>query len=384
MFKLFSPLDLPCGVTLKNRIVKPAMSDWLGSGTGEATHKQRRLYARWTAGGVGLSIVGEVQVTHHCPEHPGNLVLDDSVSVACLEDITSSATEDGAQLWAQLGHAGFMVHPGLGEPVGPSTGTIGERQIRALTTREIESLPELYGRAAKRAITAGFTGVQIHAAHGFLLSQFLSPLFNVRTDRWGGSATARFRIVHAIIAGIRGAIGTRVPIGIKINVSDELVGGLVPDGALEYIELLNDEPVDLVELSAGTYVPGFTRRHTRARSGPYYQHVAAQARSVSTQHLVLTGGIKSRDDAEAIIDDLGIEAVGMARLLVLDPELPRSWAGDSREAPQFPRLDKSATGGVTEWYTSQIHQLAGGSGSKTGLTEYTRVLENRWRERFCP
>ena len=211
------PLVLPCGAVLKHRLAKSAMSDSLADGEGAPTAAQIRLYERWAQGGVALSIIGEVQVDPGFPEKPGNLVLGVGSDEQALKSLAEQASINGAHLWPQLGHAGALSHPPISRPRGPSALEVGELRCEGMSTDEVQELPDLFAISAANAMTAGFGGVQVHAAHGFLLSQFLSPLFNRRTDGYGGPVEARCRVVIEVINAVRAAVGSAFPIGIKIN-----------------------------------------------------------------------------------------------------------------------------------------------------------------------
>ena len=179
---LGAPLELPCGLVLKNRLVKAAMSDSLGDGAGNPTEEQIELYRRWSAGGSALSLIGEMQVDHRYPEKPGNLVLGPGADMALLARLAGVGSADNAQVWPQLGHAGALAHLPISRPAGPSALDIAGLQCDALQQSDVEALPAVYASAAAQAQAAGFSGAEIHAGHGFLLSQFLSPLFNHRSD----------------------------------------------------------------------------------------------------------------------------------------------------------------------------------------------------------
>ncbi|MEM7344752.1 MAG: oxidoreductase, partial [Chloroflexota bacterium] len=215
------------------------MSDSLGDGEGNPTLSQIKLYERWAQGGVALSIIGEVQCDPHYPEAPGNLVLDEQTDLAGFKALTEKATINQSHIWPQLGHAGAMSHPDLSRPKGPSALKIEAFECDELSVSEIRALPETFANSARLAKQCGFTGIQLHAAHGFLLSQFLSPLFNRRSDEYGGNTVNRCRIVIECIEAIRSAVGNRYPIAIKINATDQIQGGINHDIAIEVISLLN-------------------------------------------------------------------------------------------------------------------------------------------------
>ena len=225
---LFQPLELPCGRVLKNRIAKSAMSDSLGDGRGNPTEAQKRLYERWAEGGVAVSIIGEVQGDPGFAEKPGNLVLRPDSDLAAFEALGRRGSVNGAQLWPQLGHAGAMAHPPISEPKGPSAIDIQGLKCAALSRDEILSLPSEFARTAGLAKELGFGGVQIHAAHGFLLSQFLSPLLNKRDDAYGGAIEARMRLLLDVFDEVCSAVGPAYPVAVKLNATDQLQGGFDP------------------------------------------------------------------------------------------------------------------------------------------------------------
>ncbi|SDZ31293.1 2,4-dienoyl-CoA reductase [Jannaschia faecimaris] len=360
MTALFRPLTLPCGVVLKNRLVKSAMSDSLGDGRGNPCPVQARLYERWAEGGVAVSIIGEVQGDPSVAEKPGNLVLGPSSDEVNLRDLTRRGATNGAQLWAQLGHAGAMAHPPISRPRGPSALNISGLNCDAMTEAEITALPAAFARTAAMAKRLGFGGVQVHAAHGFLLSQFLSPLFNQRSDAWGGSLSHRMRLTLEVVEAVRAAVGTAFPVAIKLNATDQLEGGFEQAEALEVISALDATTVDLIDISGGTYFPGAASASDRVSSGPYFLEFAAKARPRTAKPLMLNGGVKTRAQAVAALDSGAVDVIGLARALVLDPVLPRHWQ-DNGADPAFPRFTSPPEGGVTAWYTMQMTALAEGT-----------------------
>lgn len=355
---LNQPLTLPCGAVLKNRLMKSAMSDSLGDGQGNPTDLQARLYERWAEGGIALSIIGEVQIDPRFPEKPGNLVLDENANLYQLRKLTQRATIDGSHIWPQLGHAGALAHLPISKPQGPSALDIEGLSCTALSRQDIENLPQKYATAALVAKRAGFTGVQIHAGHGFLLSQFLSPLFNRRTDAYGGDITQRSRLIIDVIDAIRSSVGEAFPIGIKLNSSDQLEGGLTETEALKLIEILDSTSIDLIEISAGTYFPGAKSSSDRLTGGAYYQAFAKTAQARTSVPLVATGGYKSRLDAVNALSEGAVDMVGLARALVLNPMLPNDWLGGTDETPLFPRFTTHVEGGITAWYSMRLTAVA--------------------------
>ncbi len=376
---LAQPLTLPCGATLKNRIAKSAMSDSLGDGVGNPTDDQIRLYERWAEGGLALSIIGEVQGTPHFAEKPGNLILHDQSDSGLFERLAKAGATGAAQLWLQLGHAGAMADASISTPKGPSALDLPGLTCGALTMDEIAALPAEFARTASLAKEHGFAGVQIHAAHGFLLSQFLSPLFNKRQDAYGGSLHNRMRLLLDVINDVRHAVGPEFPVGIKLNATDQLEGGFAEDEALEVIAAVDQTAIDLIDISGGTYFPGAASASDRAGSGPYFLQFAARAREKTTIPLMVTGGFKTRAQAENAILDGKADLIGLARALVVDPDLPSFWLSGQRDDPQFPRFKNPPEGGVTAWYTMQITQIATGNAtlSPDDLESVIKAYESR-------
>lgn len=369
------------------------MSDSLGDGAGQPTDLQIELYRRWARGGLGLSIIGEVQVDPRYPEKPGNLVLGERRDQSSFALLAAAGSEGASHLWAQLGHAGALAHAPISRPAGPSALDLEGLRCAALPIDDVEALPSVYAEAAQRAMADGFTGIELHVGHGFLLSQFLSPLFNRRTDGYGGSIEARCRVIVDIVRQIRAAAGPALAIGVKINSSDQLEGGLTEDDSLVAIEILGNESIDLIDISGGTYFPGAPSSSDRRSSGPYFVEFARRARRVTRVPLMLTGGFKTRHEAaEAVASDVA-DVVGLARALVIDPELPSRWLGPEPDDPVFPRFDSPPPGGVTAWYTMRLTDLARRAENDVerslddAIREYTARDDARvvaWNDSFGP
>lgn len=383
---------LPCGAVLKNRIVKSAMSDSLGDGAGNPTRTQERLYERWAKGGTALSLIGEVQGDPRYPEKPGNLAFGPNYDEAALRALAGRGQVEGAHLWPQLGHAGALSHAPISSPRGPSPLDLDGLKCDGMSAEEVEELPRMYAQAATRAKAAGFLGVQIHAGHGFLLSQFLSPLFNHRTDRYGGSIEARARLVVDVIDEVRRAVGPSFPIGVKINSTDRLRGGLTESDALEVVRLLDRSSVDLIDVSGGTYFPGApASSEGSSGAGPYFINFARRAKQVTAIPIMLTGGFATRDQAVAAVASGTADLVGLARAMVLNPRLPTDWLTEEGADPSFPKFDAPPPGGVTAWYSMRLTAL-GEDGEEAFTLDPAaalRVYEDRdaarcerWREAF--
>ena len=384
-------LELPCGAILKNRLAKSAMSDSLADGEGNPTEAQIRLYERWAEGGAAVSFIGEVQGDPRFPEKPGNLVLGAHSSQNLLQSLASRALIGGAHLWTQIGHAGALSHQPISQPRGPSALDIEGLRCAGMSIDEIHQLPDMYAKTALHARTAGFSGVHIHAGHGFLLSQFLSPLFNHRNDGYGGSIEARCRIVVEIINAVRIAVGASFPVGIRINSTDQLEGGLTETDALEVVRILDQTSIDLIDISGGTYFPGAKASSDGSSRGPYFIDFARLARGETRLPLMLSGGFKSRDQAIDAVASGAVDMVGLARSMALDPRLAQTWLSEEGGDPEFPRFESTPPGGVTAWYTMRLTALGENRENefKLDLPSAIREYEERdaqrcvkWQKKF--
>lgn len=355
---LGQPLDLPCGGQLKNRLLKSAMSDSLGDGRGNPTKAQMRLYERWAEGGAAMSLIGEVQVTPHYPEKPGNLVIVPDADLSAMQKLAKCGSVNGAQIWPQLGHAGALAHGPISTPKGPSPLDIEGLQCDGMTLYEIYALPQAYAQAAALAKEVGFGGILIHAGHGFLFSQFLSPLFNHRIDAYGGSVENRFRIIHEVIEAVRRAVGPAYPIGIKINSTDKLEGGLTTEDALQIVRLIDKTSVDLIDVSGGTYFPGAASSSDgTSSSGPYFIDFAKRAKAMTSIPIALTGGFETRDQAARALYYGSADAISLARAMALDPTLANTWLSEKGGDLEFPIFEDPPRGGITAWYSMRLTAL---------------------------
>lgn len=389
---LEQPLELPCGAILKNRLTKSAMSDSLGDGMGDPTEAQIRLYERWAEGGMALSLIGEVQGDCRYPEKPGNLVLGPKSNQKLLRSLASRGHVQGAHLWPQLGHAGALSHLPISSPKGPSPLNIKGLQCDGMSVEDIQALPEIYSEAAVLAKSVGFSGVQIHAGHGFLFNQFISPLFNHRTDQYGGSVEARFNAVHKVIDEVRRAVGPAFPIGIKINSTDNLEGGITNENALEVVRILSQTSIDLIDVSGGTYFPGAKASSDSASDGaPYFIDFARRAKEVTNIPIMATGGFEKRDQAIEAVANGAVDMVSLARAAVLNPRLAETWLSEKGGDPEFPIFDSPPRGGVTAWYTMRITALGEGRENEFALDPVSAIsiYEERdtqrcikWLEKF--
>jgi 2,4-dienoyl-CoA reductase-like NADH-dependent reductase (Old Yellow Enzyme family) len=342
---LFAPLTLPNGSVLPNRLAKAAMEERL-AGRGQVPGELLwELYGRWARGGAGLIITGNVMVDARALTSPATVVLDAASPLAPFERWATAAKAGGAQAWMQLNHPGRQVYADMpGVRLAPSAVPLelGRQSKRfampsAMSGLEISQTVDSFVLTAKRAAEAGFDGVQIHAAHGYLLSQFLSPLSNRRTDEWGGSLVNRARLLVEVVARVRAAVPAGFAVAVKVNSADFQRGGFEFKDALRVIELLNEVEVevDLVELSGGTFespaMQGMPQDERTAAREAYFLEFAQKASKIAVMPLMLTGGIARRDIAEQVRAD-GVAVIGMATALSVAPDLPNQWKGGATTA----------------------------------------------------
>lgn len=326
-------LTLPCGVTLKNRLCKSAMSENLASPDNGPNERLCRLYETWAKGGVGLCITGNVMVDETALGEPNNVVIADDRHLERLSAWATAGAKDDTQFWVQLNHPGKQIPKTLAkEPVAPSAiGFSGDlarffNPPRALSEDEIHLIIKRFATSAGIVKQAGFTGVQIHGAHGYLVSQFLSPRHNQRQDEWGGSLDNRMRFLMEIYRAIRKAVGPAYPVGIKLNSSDFLKDGFSEDESADVVAALAQEGIDLVEISGGTYekpaMAGRIRAVQSSESEAYFLAYAAKVRKNVAIPLMITGGFRTAAGMAETVKKNGIDLVGLARPLAIDPDLP--------------------------------------------------------------
>ena len=257
-----SNFTLPCGVTLKNRLCKAAMTEGIADSNNFATQRHINLYKKWASGGAGILLSGNVQVDKRYLEGPGNVAIEKETYLYQIDNLRKWAevgTRKNTQFWMQISHAGRQT-PGAINPNPLSPSSVQLKIPGAnygiptpMSVDDIEDVIQRFIFVAKIAKETGFTGIQLHAAHGYLLSQFLSPDINLRDDEWGGSITNRSRLMLRIIEGCRAELGNNFPIAVKLNSADFQKGGFSDSDSIKVAKLLDDAGVDVIEISGGTY-----------------------------------------------------------------------------------------------------------------------------------
>ncbi|MFK0251472.1 NADH:flavin oxidoreductase [Amycolatopsis azurea] len=385
-------LSLPCGAILSNRIAKAGMSEQLAARDGAPTDELRRLYATWARSGAGLLITGNVMINRDGLVEPRNVILDDDRHLNKFKTWADTVHAGGpAAVWMQINHPGRVATvPFTRRPVAPSANRepvpgYNLRKPRELTASRIQELVRSYARTAELAVAAGFDGVQIHAGHGYLLSQFLSPLANTRDDHYGRDAAGRRRALLETVTAVRAAIGPRLPVSVKLNSTDFQHGGLTETESLDVARALADSGVDLLEITGGNYAePAMEGVHHTGRGTAgeaYFLGYAAEVRRRLTVPLMLTGGLRTRDTMHRLLNDGAVDVAGIARPMAFVPDYPaRVLAGEPE--PVLP-LGPRPTGyrpldGYLQLaaHNAQFHRMASGRppATRTGISTILRAL----------
>jgi len=372
-----TPLQLAGGLEIKNRIFKAAMSEQLADRNHNPGSELFRLYKTWADGGIGIAITGNVMVDRNALGEPKNVVLDELSDLDRFKAWVEAASVNDTHVWMQLNHPGKQIPKFLSKtPVAPSAVPL-EVDIksvfnmpRALAESEIYEIIDQFAVSAELAKMAGFSGVQIHCAHGYLLNQFLSPWHNRRDDQWGGSLDNRMRILVEIYRTMRRRVGANFPIGLKLNSADFKEGGLTADESRYVAVSMQSEGIDLLEISGGSYEnPAMTGAGVGAQLNQreaYFIEYADNIRPELKIPLVVTGGFRSGTAMNTALSSGVTDMIGMARPLAVEPDLPTKLFNSSnyvsecrRPSTGFAMLDYAAMLDIT-WYESQLFRIGRG------------------------
>ena len=362
MTEITDKLDLPCGVQIKNRICKGAMTEGLADEQNRATSKHINLYNRWSDGGAGILLTGNVQVDHRYLERPGNVVIEGQQTNEQISRLTAYAeagTKNNTHLWMQISHAGRQTPASVAEtPVAPSEVQLqmpGAQfgKPRSLSDEEILDIIQKFAHTASVARETGFTGVQIHGAHGYLISEFLSPDINKRDDNWGGSLAKRSKFLLEIVRSVRKSVGDDFPVSLKLNSADFQKGGFTHEDAIQVASWLNEEGLDLLEISGGTYeqphLVGIdmglnperaeVRRESTIAREAYFLDYANDIRNVFKGPLMVTGGFRSVQGMNDALNQNACDVIGIARPFCIDPQIANKLL--SKDISETPTLEKT-------------------------------------------
>jgi 2,4-dienoyl-CoA reductase-like NADH-dependent reductase (Old Yellow Enzyme family) len=345
----FTDLLLPNGTTIPNRIAKAAMEENMADAQHAPSAGLKRLYRAWAEGGAGLLLSGNVMVDRRAMTGPGGVVLEDDSQLASFRDWADIGRAHGAQFWLQLNHPGRQMMKDMGQQtVAPSAVALdlGKHSTmfpmpRAMSEDDIGDVIARFARSATLAQQAGFSGVQIHAAHGYLISQFLSPLTNKRTDRWGGSLENRARLLIETVKAVRASVPASFSVSVKLNSADFQRGGFDASDARKVVDMLGGLAVDLVELSGGSYeapaMQGQARDGRTLAREAYFLEFAQDIAATASMPVMVTGGIRRLEVVEKVLAS-GVAMAGIATALAVNPALPNAWRKDRAAIAELPAV----------------------------------------------
>lgn len=403
---LASPITLKNGQVIKNRFMKSATSEQLGDAKNNPTKLLAKAYQTWAEGDVGLTVTGNIMVDRSALGEPLNVVLDDESDLSMFRVWTAGATVNGAQCWAQLNHPGkqspIFLSP---KPVAPSAipmkmGALSTAfaKPRELETSEVWEIVNKFARSAELAKKVGFTGVQIHAAHGYLVNQFLSPSHNQRTDEWGGTPEKRMAFLLEIYKAIREEVGDDFSVGVKLNSADFQKDGFSEEESMDVVKALTEAGIDHVEISGGTYESQAmvgdqkslskgkqpVKESTRKREA-YFLNYAEKLRETTDIPLAVTGGFRSSASMQDALDSGATDMIGLARPLMLFPDLPKKAMRNPKYVAKFKYpttgsklIDDAALLSLT-WYEEQIHRIGSGKKPRPNLSPWVSVAKTYLR-----
>ncbi|TVT28088.1 NADH:flavin oxidoreductase/NADH oxidase family protein [Salinicoccus cyprini] len=387
MMRVAEPLKLANGVELKNRFFKSAMSETMASSMNQPNEKHIRLYHEWAKGGAGVVVTGNVMVDRNALGEPGNVVIEDERDIGMLREWARKGTENGTQLWMQLNHPGKQSPKSMSKkPVAPSAVPLGDKfrgafnPPRALTVEEIKQLVQKFANTARLARKAGFTGVQIHGAHGYLVNQFLSPHDNQREDEYGGRLENRMKFLVEIYEEMRYAVGADYPIALKLNSSDFSRVGFTEEESIQVVEKMASLGLDLIEISGGNYEQ--PKMSTGTDSEVFFLDYARKLKEEVDIPVVVTGGFRSPESMESALEKNHTDMIGIARPLALEPHLPKEiMAGSNAEITTqhlttgVKALDANigpAVGNV--YYAMQLKRIAEGKATQRHTNAWRPLL----------
>ncbi len=390
---IFTPLTLPNGAVIPNRIAKAAMEENMADPDHAPSEALIQMYRTWALGGAGLILTGNVMVDRQGMTGPAGVVLEDGAHLSRFQRWAEAARAGGGQAWMQINHPGRQMMSALGQEtwsasaVALDMGNLSNRFSipREMSASDIQKLQSCFVTTAKLAEAAGFTGVQIHAAHGYLLSQFLSPITNRRTDMWGGSIENRARLFLDIVRSVREAVSPQFCVAVKLNSADFQRGGFSSDDALQVVKMLNTCKVDLVELSVGSYeapaMQGQARDGRTLAREAYFLEFAKDIAAVASMPLMVTGGIRRKAVAEQVVNS-GVAMAGIATALALAPQLPNDWRAGKETTAELPPirwknkvLASLATMALVKF---QMTRLSQGKTPKPGISPVWALIVSQW------
>lgn len=365
---------LPSGEVVKNRIAKSALSEGIAEANGRPSEALFNLYEQWGKGGAGILFSGNTMVDKNHLVNANVMIAENEAFLADFTTLAEKAQAGGSHLWMQINHPGRQAPVYLDKaPVSASNVKMPSKiylEPRPLTEEEIYDLIDRYGTAALVAKKSGMKGAQIHGAHGYLVSQFLSPLTNIRKDKWGGSLENRARFVLEIYRDMRKKCGTDFPLGIKINSADFQRGAFTEEESMEVIQMLDAEGMDLIEVSGGTYeraaMVGTQHKESTLKREAYFIDFIRKVREKIKSPLMLTGGFRTAETMAKAIENNELDFIGLGRPFCVFPNVAKDLLSGVMTDCSVPDLltgvDKIDMTGMlqTPWHQFQLVRMGKG------------------------
>lgn len=391
----YTSFTFPNNQSVKNRIVKAAMEENLSDSQLQPSDTLIQLYQTWSAGGAGLLLTGNVMVDARAMTGPGGVALEKDTPLERFITWAKAAQGNDTKVWMQINHPGRQVYANMnGVVLAPSAIKVDLGKLsklfgepEAMTETQIEDVIARFGDTAVNAQNAGFNGVQIHAAHGYLLAQFLSPLVNQRTDQWGGDLVNRARLLMRVVDEVKSRTASNFAVSVKLNSADFQRGGFDEHDALGVVQMLEQKGIDMVELSGGSYeapaMQGMTKDgRTLAREAYFLEFANAIAQQTSLP-IMTTGGITQLSTAQQVLAE-GVELVGLATALAMRPDLPNHW----RKAPDYqapkPQVlwqNKSLQAlAVMAMIKRNLHRIGRGKMPKVTMSPVVSLIKDQLRK----
>ena len=390
---LFQPFTFANGKTAKNRFFKSAMEEQLAK-QNQPTMPLVQLYDTWAKGGAGVLVTGNVMVAENGKGSINDVVLTDERSLPTLQQWAKAGTQNDTLLIMQINHAGKQSPKVLSPtPVAPSAVALQGMDgfinpPRALTEAEIDTLIEQFATTAKIAEKAGFSGVQIHAAHGYLISQFLSPHHNRREDKWGGNLENRMRFLVEIYRAIRAAVQPEFLVGLKLNSADFQKGGFDEADSIQVVQKMAELGIDFIEISGGNYENPemLSTKASSQKREAFFLDYAEKARAVCNAPLIITGGFRSENAMNEALQSGHLDFIGIARPFALQPDLPNQIQQGNYQTLVTNRIKTgfapvdNKLGAVLEmdWYMAQMALIGNGKQPNPKLSPWKVLFKTLW------
>lgn len=385
--KLFEPIVLKSGVQIKNRLFKGAMSEGMADKKNQVTPELITLYKRWAQGGIGLSLTGNVMVDSRYLGEPGNVVVENEDDLVALSQWASAGSLNGGHIWMQINHPGKQSPRTISKhPIAPSavplSGSMSSafNAPREMTLLEVQDTIQRFINTALIAKKAGFTGVQIHGAHGYLVNQFLSAHDNRRSDQYGGSLENRMRFLVEIYQGMRKRLGQDYPIGLKINSTDFKTDGFSEADSLGVIKKMDSLGIDLVEISGGNY----ENPKMMGDGDVYFLDYASKISSLVSVPIAVIGGFRKPESMIEAISTTDVSMVGVARPIVIEPDLPNQIQARTYQVSSLPRLTtgigfldkKVGSLAAMSYYSQQMKRMGEGLAPRIHRNAWTPLIQS--------